>query len=141
MPELLVFLLVPSLIMGFMLLFVIKMQAVFSQTGSENETVASPPPTPNAFGAMASFLVPKLSAGLGGTSQDKASSSDQSKVTKKERHAIRPPVRHNWSLPGSGRVSDPPQIFQHELLQNFSFNMFCKVRKAHCLLLNILRVV
>ncbi|XP_010679307.2 stromal processing peptidase, chloroplastic isoform X1 [Beta vulgaris subsp. vulgaris] len=106
---------------------VYQIEAVFSQTGSENETVASPPPTPNAFGAMASFLVPKLSAGLGGTSQDKASSSDQSKVTKKERHAIRPPVRHNWSLPGSGRVSDPPQIFQHELLQNFSFNMFCKV--------------
>lgn len=104
-----------------------QIEAVFSQTGLENETEASPPPAPNAFGAMASFLVPKLSVGLGGTSQDKASSTDQSKITKKERHAVRPPVQHNWSLPGSERVSDPPQIFQHELLQNFSFNMFCKV--------------
>ncbi|KAL2934944.1 Stromal processing peptidase chloroplastic [Bienertia sinuspersici] len=104
-----------------------QIEAVFSQTGLENETEASPPPTPNAFGAMASFLVPKFPVGLGGTSQDKASNSDQSKIAKKERHAIRPPVRHNWSLPGSGCVADPPQIFQHELLQNFSFNMFCKV--------------
>lgn len=93
----------------------------------ENETEPSPPPTPNAFGAMASFLVPKLSVGLGGTSQDKASTSDQSKFAKKERHAVRPPVQHNWSLPGSGSAADPHQIFQHELLQNFSFNMFCKV--------------
>uniref|UniRef100_A0A803M7P2 Chloroplast processing enzyme n=1 Tax=Chenopodium quinoa TaxID=63459 RepID=A0A803M7P2_CHEQI len=104
-----------------------QIEAVFSQTGLENETEASPPPTPNAFGAMASFLVPKLSVGLGGASQDKSSSSDQPIITKKERHAVRPPVQHNWSLPGSGCVSDPPQIFQHELLQNFSFNMFCKV--------------
>ncbi|XP_057517630.1 stromal processing peptidase, chloroplastic isoform X1 [Amaranthus tricolor] len=104
-----------------------QIEALFSQTGLENETEASPPPTPNAFGAMASFLVPKLPVGLGGSSQDKASSSEQSKTSKKERHAVRPPVQHNWSLPGSGRTSDPPQIFQHELLQNFSFNMFCKV--------------
>ena len=109
-----------------------KMQALFSQAGLENETEASPPPTPNAFGAMASFLVPKLPVGLEGNSQDKASSSEQSKTSKKERHAVRPPVQHNWSLPGSGRTSDPPQIFQHELLQNFSFNMFCKVMNSFC---------
>ncbi|KNA06757.1 hypothetical protein SOVF_178050 [Spinacia oleracea] len=106
---------------------VYQIEAVFGRTGLENKTEASPPPTPNAFGAMASFLVPKLSAGLGGASQDKASISEQSKITKRERHAVRPPVQHNWSLPGSGRASDPPQIFQHELLQNFSFNMFCKI--------------
>lgn len=106
---------------------VYQIEAVFGQTSTENEIDASPPSTPNAFGAMASFLVPKLSVGLGGTSQEKASSADQSKITKKERHAVRPPVRHNWSLPGSGSLANPPQIFQHELLQNFSFNMFCKI--------------
>ncbi|GAB4841725.1 hypothetical protein Ancab_022447 [Ancistrocladus abbreviatus] len=105
-----------------------QIEAVFGQTGLENETAASPPTTPNAFGAMASFLVPKLSVGLGGSlSHEKSAISDQSKVTKKERHAVRPPVTHNWSLPGTGRVADPPQIFQHELLQNFLFNMFCKI--------------
>ncbi|XP_074316103.1 stromal processing peptidase, chloroplastic isoform X2 [Silene latifolia] len=102
-----------------------QIETVFSQTGLEKEVEASPPSTTNAFGAMASFLVPKLSVGLGGTAQEK--NSGGSKIIKKERHAIRPPVQHNWSLPGRGSVPDPPQIFQHELLQNFSFNMFCKV--------------
>ncbi|KAK9704831.1 hypothetical protein RND81_07G013900 [Saponaria officinalis] len=104
-----------------------QIEAVFSQAGLDNETKASSPPTTNAFGAMASFLVPKLSGGLGGTGLEKAPGSDQSKIIRKERHDVRPPVQHNWSLPGSGSVPDPPQIFQHELLQNFSFNMFCKV--------------
>lgn len=102
-------------------------EAVFGQTGLEKETDTSPPPTPNAFGAMASFLVPKLSVGLGGASHEKTSSSDYSKIARKERHAVRPPVQHKWSLPESGGVVDPPQIFQHELLQNFSYNMFCKI--------------
>ncbi|KAK9684952.1 hypothetical protein RND81_10G245300 [Saponaria officinalis] len=104
-----------------------QIEAVFNQTGLENELEASPPSTPNVFGAMTSFLVPKLSIGLGGTAHEKSSGSDRSKIFKKERHAVRPPVQHNWSLPGSSSVPDPPQIFQHELLQNFSFNMFCKV--------------
>lgn len=78
---------------------------------------------------MASFLVPKLSVGLaGGLSHERSSNSaEQSKIMKKERHAVRPPVKHNWSLPGSGGDVKPPQIFQHELLQHFSINMFCKV--------------
>lgn len=77
---------------------------------------------------MASFLVPKISVGLGGSlSNERSNSVDQSKIIKKERHAIRPPVKHNWSLPGSNVDTNPPQIFQHELLQNFSINMFCKV--------------
>lgn len=78
---------------------------------------------------MASFLVPKLSVGLAGSLSNERSSSsaDQSKIIKKERHAVRPPVKHNWSLPGSVANTNPPQIFQHELLQNFSINMFCKV--------------
>lgn len=104
-----------------------QIEAVFGQSGLEKETDTSPAPPSNAFGAMASFLVPKLSVGLGGGSHEKASNSDQSKITKKERQALRPPVQHKWSLPGSSSVADPPQIFQHELLQNFSFNMFCKI--------------
>lgn len=102
-------------------------EAVFGQTGIENETVTTP--TPSAFGAMANFLVPKLTVGLGGNlSQERSSlSTDHSKMTRKERHAVRPPVEHNWSLPGSGENVKSPQIFQHELLQNFSVNMFCKI--------------
>jgi hypothetical protein len=103
------------------------MQNVFGQTGLETETVSAP--SPSAFGAMASFLVPKLSVGLpGSSSREKSSISlDQSKIIKKERHAVRPPVEHYWSLPGSNANLKPPQIFQHEFLQNFSINMFCKV--------------
>ncbi|XP_024020096.1 stromal processing peptidase, chloroplastic isoform X2 [Morus notabilis] len=104
-----------------------QIEAVFGQIGLESETVS--PPTPSAFGAMASFLVPKLSVGLAGSSSNERSSSsvEQSKILKKERHAVRPPVKHNWSLPGSSTGQKPPQIFQHELIQNSSFNMFCKI--------------
>lgn len=99
---------------------------MLGQTGLENESVS--PPTPSAFGAMASFLVPKLPVGLSGSSSnDKSNSPDQAKVAKKERHAVRPPVTHNWSIPGNPSDVKSPQIFQHELLQNFSINMFCKV--------------
>lgn len=77
---------------------------------------------------MASFLVPKLSVGLSsGLSQEKLPASLEQKNLRKERHAVRPPVQHNWSIPGSYTGLKPPQIFQHELLQNFSVNMFCKV--------------
>ncbi|TKY71123.1 zinc protease PqqL [Spatholobus suberectus] len=105
---------------------VYQIEAVFGQTGVDNDkgSVA----TPSAFGAMASFLVPKLSVGLGGNSIERsANAMDQSKIFNKERQAVRPPVKHNWSLPGSGADLKPPQIFQHELLQNFSINMFCKI--------------
>ncbi|XP_062165357.1 stromal processing peptidase, chloroplastic [Alnus glutinosa] len=104
-----------------------QIEAVFGQTGIENEAVSAS--SPSAFGAMASFLVPKLSAGFAGSlSNEKSSNSlDQSKILKKERHAVRPPVKHNWSLPGSSTDVKLPQIFQHELLQNFSVNMFCKI--------------
>ncbi|WCJ27530.1 Stromal processing peptidase chloroplastic [Euphorbia peplus] len=102
-----------------------QIETVFGQTGIENETAPSPPPS--AFGAMASFLVPKLSGLPGSSSSEKFSGSDQYKILKKERHAVRPPVQHNWSLPGSSVHMKPPQIFQHELLQNFSINMFCKI--------------
>ncbi|XP_022965460.1 stromal processing peptidase, chloroplastic-like isoform X2 [Cucurbita maxima] len=103
-----------------------QIEAVFDDTGLEKEAVSTP--NPSAFGAMASFLVPKISVGLGGSlSNERSNSVDQSKIIKKERHAIRPPVKHNWSLPGSNVNANPPQIFQHELLQNFSIYMFCKV--------------
>ncbi|KAK9135528.1 hypothetical protein Syun_014858 [Stephania yunnanensis] len=106
---------------------VYQIEAVFGRTGLENETV--PAPTPSAFGAMASFLVPKLPVGLAGSISGERSSIsiDESKPMRRKRHAVRPPVEHRWSLPGFGVDADPPQIFQHELLQNFSINMFCKV--------------
>jgi hypothetical protein len=48
-------------------------------------------------------------------------------TTRKERHSVRPPVRHNWSLPGgSNQQLKKPFVFQHELLQNFSVSLFCK---------------
>ncbi|KAI3455136.1 hypothetical protein Pfo_011799 [Paulownia fortunei] len=102
-------------------------EAVFGQTGTENEVATAP--SPSAFGAMASFLVPKLSVGLaGGLSHERSSvSMEQSKNFRRERHAVRPPVQHNWSIPGILIDAKPPQIFQHELLQNFSINMFCKI--------------
>ncbi|ONK70206.1 uncharacterized protein A4U43_C05F31360 [Asparagus officinalis] len=82
----------------------------------------------NAFGAMASFLVPKLPSGLAGSlSTDRSSiPSGQQKATEKEKHALRAPIEHNWSLPGFGRGAKLPEIFQHELIQQFSINMFCK---------------
>ncbi|XP_047940416.1 stromal processing peptidase, chloroplastic [Salvia hispanica] len=102
-------------------------EAVFGKIGMENE--APVPSTPSAFGAMASFLVPKLTGGLsGGLSQERSSVSlEQTKNPRRERHAVRPPVQHNWSIPESYTEANPPQIFQHELLQNFSVNMFCKI--------------
>ncbi|XP_022769477.1 stromal processing peptidase, chloroplastic-like isoform X1 [Durio zibethinus] len=104
-----------------------QIEAVFEQTGLKNQTAS--PPTSSAFGAMAKFLVPKLSAGFAGSLSHESSfnSADQSKIVKNERHAVRPPVKHNWSLPGHNTDMKPPQIFQHELLQNFSINMFCKI--------------
>ncbi|KAF8409840.1 hypothetical protein HHK36_002358 [Tetracentron sinense] len=106
---------------------VYQIEAVFGQAGEENETAVAP--TPSAFGAMASFLVPKLPVGLAGSLSNERSSlsRDQSKNIKKERHAVRPPVKHQWSIPGSDEDAKPPEIFQHELLQNFSINMFCKI--------------
>ncbi|XP_073144793.1 stromal processing peptidase, chloroplastic [Henckelia pumila] len=101
-------------------------EEVFGQTGTESEVGAAP--TPTAFGAMASFLVPKLPIGLAsGLSHERSSPNEQSKIFKKERHAIRPPVQHNWSIPGIYTDAKLPHIFQHELLQNFSINMFCKI--------------
>ncbi|KAF7133122.1 hypothetical protein RHSIM_Rhsim09G0100400 [Rhododendron simsii] len=106
---------------------VYQIEVAFGQTGPGNQTVASS--TSSAFGGIASFLVPKLPAGMAGNfSQDKSvGSTEQSKILQKERHADRPPVEHNWSIPWSNENVKPPQIFQHELLQNFSINMFCKI--------------
>lgn len=55
---------------------------------------------------------------------------------RKERHAVRPPVKHEWSSPQPG-VETKPHIFQHELLQTFSLSLFCKV--SACALRIILR--
>ncbi|KAM6562151.1 hypothetical protein CsatB_022149 [Cannabis sativa] len=106
---------------------VFQIETVFGQTGAESEAVF--PSSPSAYGAMANFLAPKLLVGLGGSLSNGRSfnSVEQSKIFKNERHAVRPPVKHNWSLPGSSSDEKLPQIFQHELIQNFSFNMFCKI--------------
>ncbi|CAI0397673.1 unnamed protein product [Linum tenue] len=101
-----------------------QIETVFEQAG-ENE--AAPTPAPNAFEAVASFLVPKLSVGMPGSQPQSSTSVDQSSNVKRERHSSRPPVKHNWSFPGSKAYLKPPQIFQHELLQNFSINLFCKI--------------
>ncbi|CAL5041862.1 unnamed protein product [Urochloa decumbens] len=53
--------------------------------------------------------------------------SDKIKPIKRERQAVRPPVEHKWSLPGVAQDAKPPAIFQHELIQSFSINMFCKI--------------
>ncbi|XP_078430545.1 insulinase (Peptidase family M16) family protein isoform X2 [Wolffia australiana] len=106
-----------------------RIEAVFEKA-LEHDIPAPKTSAPSAFGAMASFLVPKLPSGLAGSlSNEKSSiSMDQAKITLKERHAVRPPVKHSWSLPGLGGIAKDPQIFQHELIQNFSINMFCKIR-------------
>lgn len=104
-----------------------QIEAVFGRTLEEKEKEAVQ--TPQPFGGMASFLVPKLPGGLvGNLSNERTPATDKSKTIKKERHAVRPPVEHEWCLPGIGHNNaKPAQIFQHELLQNLSFNMFCKI--------------
>jgi len=101
---------------------------VFGRTPSGSEFSVVHPP--NAFGTMANFLAPKLPTALTGAVIGETPSSlvvQQSKQLKRERHAIRPPVKHEWSLPGGGHELKKPYIFQHELLQNFSIHLFCKV--------------
>ncbi|OIV92613.1 hypothetical protein TanjilG_17964 [Lupinus angustifolius] len=104
---------------------VYQIEAILGQTGVESEK--SLVAIPSAFGPMASCLVPKLSVGLGGNSSERSANIDQSKVVSKERQTVRPPVKHNWSLPKSSTDLKPPQIFQHELLKKFSISMFCKI--------------
>ncbi|KAI3741540.1 hypothetical protein L1987_59214 [Smallanthus sonchifolius] len=101
-------------------------EGVFGQKHVDNEAPVAPKTSP--FGAMANFLVPKFTGGISAdSSHDRSLPLNQSKLPKNERHAIRPPVEHNWSLPGKHENLKSPQIFQHELLQNFSVNMFCKI--------------
>jgi hypothetical protein len=62
------------------------------------------------------------------TSHENINHTAMTVTTRKERHSVRPPVRHNWSLPGgSNQQLKKPFVFQHELLQNFSVSLFCKV--------------
>ncbi|PKA52843.1 hypothetical protein AXF42_Ash001824 [Apostasia shenzhenica] len=105
---------------------VYQIEAVFGKTLEEKD--APPLHATSAFGKMANFLVPKMPSGLvGSLSNEKSVSFDPTEPMKKERHAVRPPVQHIWSFPGSGQNARPPEIFQHELIQNFSINMFCKI--------------
>lgn len=102
------------------------MQAVFEHTLPEGE--AAPMSTASPFGAMASLFAPKLPGGLAASlTGERSPAADKIKPVKRERQAIRPPVEHKWSLPGVAQDAKPPAIFQHELIQSFSINMFCKV--------------
>jgi Peptidase M16 inactive domain len=58
---------------------------------------------------------------------EKSKQLENKNALKRQRQVIRPPVEHEWSLRGSASTPKPPQIFQHELIPNFSLNMFAKV--------------
>jgi hypothetical protein len=104
----------------------VAMQAVFEHTLSENE--GNPVPSANPFGAMANLFAPKLPGGFtSNLTGEKSAATDKIKPAKRERQTVRPPVEHKWSLPGVAQDAKPPAIFQHELIQSFSINMFCKV--------------
>ncbi|CAD6338980.1 unnamed protein product [Miscanthus lutarioriparius] len=103
-----------------------EIEAVFEHTLSENEGNLVPSSSP--FGAMASLFAPKLPGGFAANlSGEKSPATDKIKPVKRERQAVRPPVEHKWSLPGVAQDAKPPAIFQHELIQSFSINMFCKI--------------
>ncbi|CAN6194219.1 unnamed protein product [Urochloa humidicola] len=103
-----------------------EIEAVFEHTLSENE--GNPAPSGSPFGAMASLFAPKLPGGFAANlTGEKSPATDKIKPIKRERQAVRPPVEHKWSLPGVAQDFKPPAIFQHELIQSFSMNMFCKI--------------
>uniref|UniRef100_A0A0E0AC26 Peptidase M16 N-terminal domain-containing protein n=1 Tax=Oryza glumipatula TaxID=40148 RepID=A0A0E0AC26_9ORYZ len=103
-----------------------EIEAVFEHTLPEGE--AAPMSTASPFGAMASLFAPKLPGGLAASlTGERSPAADKIKPVKRERQAIRPPVEHKWSLPGVAQDAKPPAIFQHELIQSFSINMFCKI--------------
>ncbi|KAL6873468.1 hypothetical protein ACP4OV_013550 [Aristida adscensionis] len=103
-----------------------EIEAVFEHTLSENE--AGPLSNTSPFGAMASLFAPKLPGGFAANlTGERSPATDKIKPVKRERQAIRPPVEHKWSLPGVAQDAKPPAIFQHELIQSFSINMFCKI--------------
>ncbi|AQL04847.1 Stromal processing peptidase chloroplastic [Zea mays] len=103
-----------------------EIEAVFEHTLSENE--GNPVPSTSPFGAMASLFAPKLPSGFTtNLTGEKSPATDKIKPVKRERQAVRPPVEHKWSLPEVAQDAKPPAIFQHELIQSFSINMFCKI--------------
>ncbi|XBI11784.1 hypothetical protein VPH35_138768 [Triticum aestivum] len=103
-----------------------EIEAVFEHTLSGNE--GAPMSTGSPFGAMASLFAPKLPGGLAASlTGERSPATDKLKPIKRERQAVRPPVEHKWSLPEVDQAAKPPVIFQHELIQSFSINMFCKI--------------
>lgn len=123
-----------------------------STAESTPDSPQTPPSPPSKLPFPLSFLNP-FGKKSGGSSQDSAQNSptvpsendEKIKVgILKERHIVRPPVDHRWSWNGefleenrgktgvNGYLPPPefritPRIFQHELLQNFSLSIFCKV--------------
>ncbi|KAL5199647.1 hypothetical protein ABZP36_020850 [Zizania latifolia] len=103
-----------------------EIEALFEHTLQEND--AAPMSTASPFGAMASLFAPKLPGGLAASlTGERSPAADKIKPVNRERQAVRPPVEHKWSLPGVAQDAKPPAIFQHELIQSFSINMFCKI--------------
>lgn len=100
------------------------------------DTDPSPPPSPRSplQNPMAKLFVNNFVRGAMAPSLSseretavKSKQVDGKNAVKRERQVVRPPVEHEWSLPGSACTPKPPQIFQHELIPNFSLNMFAKV--------------
>eukprot|EP00249_Psilotum_nudum_P024970 c29336_g1_i1 orf=853-4701(-) len=83
-------------------------------------------PSTAKAGPSSHINIPNLKSLLTGTSgMEPTVVPAPSEQMMKKRHAVRPPVKHDWSLPKPGLVKKP-HIFQHELLQNFSLSLFCK---------------
>ncbi|KAK6127821.1 hypothetical protein DH2020_038423 [Rehmannia glutinosa] len=72
-------------------------EAVFGQTGTQAEASIAP----------TQVLLVQWPASL----KAKALSVEKSKNIRKERHAVRPPVQHDWSIPGSYTDAKPPRYF------------------------------
>jgi Peptidase M16 inactive domain len=103
-------------------------QAVFDSDRTPPPSPRSPLQNPMAklFGNnfVSGAMAPNLSKERENAEKSKLENKN---AVKRERQMVRPPVEHEWSLHGSACMPKPPQIFQHELIPNFSLNMFAKV--------------
>lgn len=102
-----------------------QIEAVFGKVPPGYHTPPAEKP-PVMAGPAAHLQMPKLQSFLigAGIVEPPAAISAPPPV-RKERHSLRPPVKHEWSSPRPGEERKP-HIFQHELLQTFSLSLFCK---------------
>eukprot|EP00271_Cylindrocystis_brebissonii_P022866 TRINITY_DN898_c0_g1_i1.p1 TRINITY_DN898_c0_g1~~TRINITY_DN898_c0_g1_i1.p1 ORF type:complete len:1519 (-),score=355.87 TRINITY_DN898_c0_g1_i1:1045-5601(-) len=120
-----------------------------SPTSSSSTSTSSPPSSPKSSPSLfppffqnplqtlvSSFPSSNSSSAPATSSLPPAPTAAPIRV-RKERHAVRPPVEHRWSIrtaprnaqgfpAPTGAESPSPHVFQHELLQNFSMSIFCK---------------